>query len=77
MTFRSTVRSPEALGDIVARLRYRRGLTQGELAEAIGVSRRYIYEIESGKPGLYARRLFEILNLLDADVVVEAREETS
>lgn len=75
MTIRSTVRSPEALGEALARLRYRRGLTQDELADAIGVSRRYIYDLESGKPTLYARRLFEILNLLDANVVVEAQEE--
>lgn len=69
-------RSPEALGDALARLRYERGLTQDELAEQLGVSRRYIYAIESGQPNLYATRLFEVLRVLGAriDVVEEGSE---
>lgn len=67
------VRSPEDLGAYLARLRSAHGLTQEELAEELGISRRYVYEIESGKPNLYARRLFEIINLLDATVTVTSR----
>lgn len=67
------VRSPEDLGAFLARLRSGHGLTQEELAEQLGISRRYVYEIESGKPNLYARRLFEIINLLDATVTVTSR----
>ncbi|GLY29888.1 helix-turn-helix domain-containing protein [Kineosporia sp. NBRC 101731] len=49
---RSVVRSPEDLGAFVARLRYANDLTQQELAQRLGISRRYIYEIESGRPNL-------------------------
>jgi HTH-type transcriptional regulator/antitoxin HipB len=69
----AVVRSPEDLGAFLARLRSAHGLTQEELAAELGISRRYVYEIESGKPNLYARRLFEIINLLDATVTVAYR----
>jgi len=58
------IRSPELLGREIARQRVAVDLTQNELAEAIGVSRRYIYNIESGEPNLYARRLFDSLRVL-------------
>ncbi len=65
---RTAVRSPHALGEAVARLRVDRGLTQDELADALGVTRRYIYEIESGRPNLFATRLFEALRELGAHI---------
>lgn len=73
--FRATVRSPEALGQALLRLRFERGLTQEEIADALGVSRRYIYEIESGKPSLFATRLFEVLRELGARVEITATVE--
>lgn len=75
--FRVTARSPQALGDALSRLRAQQGLTQDELADALGVSRRYIYAIESGRPNLYASRLFEVLRELGArlDIVAETDEE--
>ena len=66
----AVVRSPEDLGACVARLRFAHGLTQAELAERLGITRRYLYEIESGRPNLYAQRLFEIINMLGATVTV-------
>lgn len=66
------VRSPEDLGAYLARLRTEQGLTQQELADRLGITRRYVYEIESGQPNLYSHRLFELINLLGATVTVEA-----
>jgi HTH-type transcriptional regulator / antitoxin HipB len=60
----AAVRTPGDLGRFLARVRQDRGLTQKELAEELGVSRRYISEIENGKPGLYTERLFQMLRLL-------------
>lgn len=77
MATRSSVRSAEALGDAIARLRFERGLTQNELAESLGVSRRYIYGIESGQPNLYATRLFEVLRELGAHIEVATNEPNS
>jgi HTH-type transcriptional regulator / antitoxin HipB len=60
----ATVRTPEDLGRFLARVREDRGLTQQALADELGVSRRYISEIENGKPGLYTERLFQMVRLL-------------
>jgi HTH-type transcriptional regulator / antitoxin HipB len=67
---RTPVRSPEALGQALARLRYDNNLTQEQVAVALGVTRRYVYEIESGRPNLYATRLFEALRELGAHLEV-------
>jgi HTH-type transcriptional regulator/antitoxin HipB len=60
----AAVRTPEDLGRFLARVRQDHGLTQEELALDLGVSRRYVSEIENGKPGLYTERLFQMLRLL-------------
>ena len=60
----AAVRTPEDLGRFLARVRQAHGLTQEELAQDLGVSRRYVSEIENGKPGLYTERLFQMLRLL-------------
>lgn len=70
MADRAVVRSPIALGQELARLRYDRGLTQVELADALGVDRRYVYELERGKENLFATRLFEALRELGAHLLI-------
>lgn len=70
MQTRAVVRSQAALGSELARLRFDRGLTQDELAETLGISRRYIYEFESARPNLYASRLFELLRELGARIEI-------
>lgn len=52
------------LGRFLRDLRVQRGLTQGQLAEELGVTRQYVAEIERGKPTLYSERLFQSLRLL-------------
>lgn len=74
MTAHTPVRSAKALGDAIARLRFERGLTQRDLSESLGVSRRYIYAIESGQPNLYVTRLFEVLRELDAHIEITPNE---
>lgn len=64
------VRSAEALGEEVARLRQSKGLSQADLASALGVHRRYLYGIESAPPGIYVTRLFEVLRELGAHVEI-------
>lgn len=66
------VLSPADLGRFLAELRAERGWTQEDLAAELGISRRYLYEIESGKPSLYSGRLFAVLRLLGARLTVEA-----
>lgn len=64
--------TPTDLGTFLAELRADRGWTQAELADELGISRRYLYEIEAGKPSLYTGRLFAVLRLLGARLTVEA-----
>ncbi len=59
------------LGRFLARAREEHGLTQQALADQLGVSRRYVSEIENGKPGLYTERLFQALRLLDIRLTAE------
>jgi len=60
------------LGDFLRRRRLQRGLTQAQLAEELGITRRYLVEIEQGKPSLYTDRLFALLRELDVVLRVEA-----
>lgn len=64
--------SAQDLGRFLTELRAARGLTQAQLADDLGISRRYVYEIESGKPSLYSDRLFATLRLLGARLTIEA-----
>ncbi len=58
-----TVRSVRALAAIVRGRRADLGISQDELARRAGVSRKWIYEFESGKPGA---ELAFTLRVLDA-----------
>lgn len=68
---RERASTPADLGRRLAHLRAQRGLTQSEVAEELGISRRYVCEMEAGKPSLYSTRLFRLLELLNAELVVE------
>lgn len=67
--------SPADFGRRIAEIRAQRSLTQSQVAAALGISRRYVCEIEAGKPSLYSERLFRLLDLLDAGLVVEGKGE--
>ena len=53
--------SPQSLGRILQQARLVRGLSQRELAEQLGTTQRYIWEMEAGKPSIYTTRLFEMM----------------
>lgn len=61
MAYTGTVTGPASLGRIIQQARLLRGLSQRELAERLGTSQRYIWEIESGKPSIYTDRLFAMM----------------
>jgi HTH-type transcriptional regulator/antitoxin HipB len=65
------INSPEDLGRFLASARVDLGMTQQALADDLGVSRRYVSEIENGKPSLYTERLFQVLRLLDIQLRAE------
>lgn len=73
----ASVRSPDDLGRFLARRRRDLTLTQEEVATRIGVNRRYVHEIESGKDVLAYRRLFALLRALGLDLQVKTLDEAA
>lgn len=55
------ITSTESLGRILRESRLNQELTQDEVAEALGVNRRYIIELEAGKPTKALERLFDYM----------------
>jgi transcriptional regulator with XRE-family HTH domain len=65
------VTSPEALGRILREARLSNDLTQDDVAEYMDVNRRYIIELESGKPTLALTRLFEYMRATGVTMYTE------
>ncbi|TFD23008.1 helix-turn-helix transcriptional regulator [Cryobacterium sp. TMS1-13-1] len=55
------IRSAVDLGDFTRRIRLQHGMTQRQLAVALGTTQRYVSELEAGKPKRADERYFEIL----------------
>ena len=58
------------LGTVVKAVREQSGVRQEDLAESLGFSRNYLHSLESGRPNLFATRLFRTLNKLGIRVSV-------
>ncbi len=56
-----TLRSPADVGRAVRHARHELGMSQVELAERLGVSQRWLSELETGKPKILDARLFDVL----------------
>lgn len=61
MEYTGTVAGPESLGRMLQQARLLSGLSQRQLAERLGTSQRYIWEMEAGKPSIFTERLFAIM----------------
>ncbi len=66
------------IGNIVRSRRTKAALSQGELAHQIGVSRKWIADLERGHPRAQLHLVLDVLNALDAlvDVIDAPREES-
>ena len=69
---KAVVTTSADLGRLIRRLRESHGLSQRELAERLGTSQRYVYELETGKPKMADDRYFELLALLGITLTAEA-----
>ena len=61
MKIEGEIKNSEALGRILQQGRLLQGLTQQELADELGISQAYIWQLESGHSTIYANRLFKLL----------------
>ena len=64
-----------ALGNILRTSRLQRGLGQRELAETLGISQRYVVEIERGKPTKALERIFDFMRETRVDLYAEVPDE--
>lgn len=71
MTIRARVNTPAELGVALREFRSQAGLSRRELAAELGVSQRYVWELEQGKPGKVTDRLFAVLRLLQVRMTLE------
>jgi HTH-type transcriptional regulator/antitoxin HipB len=68
------IRSAEVFGQTLRERRRTLGLTQEDVAIEAGVGRRFVIELERGKPGASLERALRIAALLGLDVDLIPRE---
>lgn len=69
------ITSPEALGRILREARLANELTQEAVATYMEVNRRYVIELEGGKPTLALQRLFEYMRATGVVLYSEITDE--
>jgi HTH-type transcriptional regulator/antitoxin HipB len=62
------LRTTLEVGILIRRTRLARGLSQAQLAEKVGASRKWIVEIEAGKPTSEFGRVLQVLNELGIQI---------
>ena len=67
------VRSPAELGHLVRDFRMRKGLTQAHLAAEVGVSRKWIIDLEGGKRTADLSLVLRTLNVLGVELDAKSR----
>ncbi|MCJ7827001.1 MAG: helix-turn-helix domain-containing protein [Demequinaceae bacterium] len=74
MTVKGDLQNPQALGRAIQQARALRGMSQRDLAAQLGISQRWLWELEQGKPGIFTDRLFEVLRAVQARLTIEIDE---
>lgn len=59
------------IGQVAKTARYTLELTQSQLAEKVGVGRRFISDLEKGKPTAEIQKVFDVLHALGLEVRIE------
>ena len=65
------VRTLTDLGLQIRDFRHRRGLTQAQLADIVGVNRRWVVQVEQAKTSADLRTVLRALRALGAELLVE------
>ncbi len=67
------VRQPVDIGLLVVKVRKARSYSQQELADLAGVGRRFLSELEGGKPTAELGKVLQVLTALGIDVELRER----
>jgi len=70
------VRNPKMLANAIRDARRQAGLSVAEVADVVGTTQQYIYEIEAGSAPMWITRVFRILRRLDIRVTVSYGDGT-
>ena len=62
MDITTEVRDAFSLGQIIQQSRLQQDMSQRDLAAALGISQKWVWEMEQGKPGILMDRLFKVLD---------------
>jgi HTH-type transcriptional regulator/antitoxin HipB len=62
------LRSPGDIALAIQQARLVQGLSQTALADQLGISQRSVSEIESGRPTIYIRKVFDLLSATGVDL---------
>ena len=65
------VKDSFTLGQVLQQSRMQMGISQRELANLLGISQKWVWEMEQGKPGLLMERLFMILEKTEVTLLAE------
>jgi len=68
---RTQVKNPELLGAVLQQGRLTEQKSQRELAAELGVSQKWVWEMEQGKPGLLMDRLFRMMQATGVKLYAE------
>lgn len=71
---RTHIESPNDLGMAIRRIRESHGWSQRRLAGALGVSQRYLHELEVGRPKRVDEHYFAVLAALGIRIIAETQE---
>ncbi len=71
MKVHGRITDAETMGLFLQQGRLARGLTQRDLAAQLGISQRWISEMEAGKPGILMDRLFAMLRATGVSITGE------
>jgi len=74
MIITTKIKNSYTLGMIIQQSRLQLGLSQRELAKELGISQKWVWEMEQGKPGILMERLFQMLE--KTKVTLSAEFET-
>jgi HTH-type transcriptional regulator/antitoxin HipB len=70
------VRSSRDLGQVIAAARRRRGLTQRQVAAALGVTQAWISRVEQGKQRTWVGQVLRLMAWLGIDLACAIREDS-
>jgi len=71
MRLSAKLKNSYMLGQIIQQSRLQQGFSQRELANMLGVSQKWIWQMEQGKPGILMDRLFKVLDKTGVTLIAE------